>query len=700
MDLAAGDGLACVARERSIGHAERVADEAIGEPRGADEDREGAEDGQRHRARPRAREWNQEERGRAAPEREGGARHGPGRVVQAGGHRPGQGAHDHGKPREQAEGAESPGRERDTDAAALGRLAGAGHPQQEGADPEDPDHEPRQPDLTAWSTRREGRGPGGPSGRVDQTREPEAGLSAGSDSQRDEGGRVLAKGGDQAGKHEGGDVGGEHRDHEEARAEGARDEPMMHGPSAAPGEARVHAVEGGLYAPDILFAEGKGVRGPVSLDGDEGERPARPGRGHAETDQLAIPEDARGRRGFANGGGLVWRLRRDPIEPLDALGSQDHEAVPNTAGDHDGRGEGRRRDARGRLDGLDTPGEARVARRALHLERPAARQPRQRVELRQRAREGGAIATELDGAPVALGLVRLVPRYAHGQGQPDQEEPDAGDPAPQPEVDGMNDHGRRHDAEEHDQPLREQHEETAASVVVLEVGDLVGEDGRDLVPVEEIEEGVAHEDGRAAHGGQGERADPATTTRSRMVEAGSLGAGARENLVERGLQIGAIEPPGAAEGAEDRREPEAPGEQGRGQRGDGEPGASDPFHDGGRGGQERPEAARGDAEAERPGEIRGESPALIEERASGGKRPREQGEQPGSQHPERAAGQEELPRPADAGGLGESRAAGHEPLGEGGIVAKGDEPAARPPCGDPGKEDDGKGDDARAHRSS
>src|SRR5438876_1835548 len=29
MDLAAGDGLACLARERSIGHAERVADEAI-----------------------------------------------------------------------------------------------------------------------------------------------------------------------------------------------------------------------------------------------------------------------------------------------------------------------------------------------------------------------------------------------------------------------------------------------------------------------------------------------------------------------------------------------------------------------------------------------------------------------------------------------------------------------------------------------
>ena len=264
----------------------------------------------------------------------------------------------------------------------------------------------------------------------------------------------------------------------------------------------------------------------------------------------------------------------------------------------------------------------------------------------------------------------------------------------------MNDHGRRHHADEHDEPLREQHEETAAAVVMLEVGDLVGEDGRDFVPVEEIEEGVAHEDGRAAHGGQGERAHPATPARSRVVEAGSLGAGARENLLERGLQIGSIEPTRADEGAEDRREPEAPGEQDCGQRGDGEPGASGPFHDGGRGGHECPEAARGNAEAQRPGEIRGESPALVEERAARGERPREQGEEPGSQHPERTAGQEELPRPADAGGLGESGPSGHEALGEGGIVAKGDEPAAGPPCGDPGKEDDGKGDGAQAHGSS
>src|SRR5256885_4246296 len=66
----------------------------------------------------------------------------------------------------------------------------------------------------------------------------------------------------------------------------------------------------------------------------------------------------------------------------------------------------------------------------------------------------------------------------------------------------------------------------------------------------------AHEDGRAAHGGQGERAHPATPARSRVVEAGSLGAGARENLLERGLQIGSIEPTRADEGAEDRRSEE------------------------------------------------------------------------------------------------------------------------------------------------
>ena len=104
--------------------------------------------------------------------------------------------------------------------------------------------------------------------------------------------KQTGRGDDLRGKRfEGGDVGGEHRDREEARAEGARDEAVMHGSSTAPGKARVHAVEGGLHAPDVLFAEWKRVRGPVSLDGHEGERPARPGCGHAKTDQLAVPEE-------------------------------------------------------------------------------------------------------------------------------------------------------------------------------------------------------------------------------------------------------------------------------------------------------------------------------------------------------------------------------------------------------------------------
>ena len=99
-----------------------------------------------------------------------------------------------------------------------------------------------------------------------------------------------------------------------------------------------------------------------------------------------------------------------------------------------------------------------------------------------------------------------------------------GSPAAQRGVERVDRHRRRHRANEDDEPLGHEHVDTAAAVEVLDVRHLVGEDGRGLVSIEELEQGVAHEDGRAVHGGQGERADPATAARSRAIEAGGLGA--------------------------------------------------------------------------------------------------------------------------------------------------------------------------------
>ena len=146
---------------------------------------------------------------------------------------------------------------------------------------------------------------------------------------------------------------------------------------------------------------------------------------------------------------------------------------------------------------------------SLEVEGPAPRQVRQCVELDERPDQRLRIAAELHGAQIAVGLVLLACGAHQQEADAHRRHPQGLEQAvqrEQPLVEERNDHDREPD----DGPHREARVRHALAVEVLEVRDLVREDGGELVGLQQVEQLVAEDHGPALARRQREGGDDAS----------------------------------------------------------------------------------------------------------------------------------------------------------------------------------------------
>ena len=309
-------------------------------------------------------------------------------------------------------------------------------------------------------------------------------------------------------------------------------------------ELHVHAIQRGLQARDVLVADAHAPRAAGEV--------RRAKRARSLGDEAQLAELAIGERAVARG------LLAQHADVERCVGGRTLEPVAARIVERDVRARRRRRDDGGlvarrldhrrvRADGLDAARQARMRGRALELLREAARHERERVDLRQPADHRVGVAAEVDGAEVALGLVRTVALLAARDEDEDgdEEEPvdHEGVAATRRELQ-CGDRGQAHgEHESRDAALAQQR-----VGVVLVVRDLVGEDRRRLVRVEIREQCVAHRDGahvqraerRGVHDLATGRAVAMYRRMHRQPRAGALEHGA-EARQQRGVRTAGVE---------------------------------------------------------------------------------------------------------------------------------------------------------------
>ena len=160
-------------------------------------------------------------------------------------------------------------------------------------------------------------------------------------------------------------------------------------------------------------------------------------------------------------------------------------------------------------DGLDTASQARMRSVSLEIEGPAPRQLRQRVELDEGPDQRLRITAQLDSAQIALRLVLLACGAQHQEADAHRHHAGGLEKVRQREHPLVEERDDR-DREPDDRPHRDARAQQALAVEVLEVRDLVREDGGDLVGLEQLEQLVAEENGSTLSRGQCERVDDAS----------------------------------------------------------------------------------------------------------------------------------------------------------------------------------------------
>ena len=182
------------------------------------------------------------------------------------------------------------------------------------------------------------------------------------------------------------------------------------------------------------------------------------------------------------------------------------------------------------------------------------------MRLDQPTHECLRVATQGSGAQIAFGLVLLAPGRSPGDRDEHDDRPQPADPRrPAPWRNAGGD--RQRDAEEDEATIHQLRASNVAGIQVIEVRDLVREDRRGLLGVEQLEQTVPHRDRRLADRRQREGVDEARSLGSHAIDLRCNRARSSHDLVEARDQLCARQALGGMGAKPDSRIPRLPCEQ-------------------------------------------------------------------------------------------------------------------------------------------
>jgi hypothetical protein len=336
-----------------------------------------------------------------------------------------------------------------------------------------------------------------------------------------------------------------------------------------PDDQVVDAIERRLHIGRIARVNGQRKSSRVTIHGRECERPASAGR-QAQLTQVGKGEPLQTLRAFDE---VAGRRRLSRARP------QEGEAIVLDERHRPGSGDAtttplsrRRRDGIRRLRVASNVGnalcQARVGRALFRSGRPSARDAIGRVDVRQPADQCFRVLTQIDRSKVRLGL--LGPETLRAQREAADNRGDRQHRQPRrhivPHV--------AHRAEEHQQRDRAETDQPQAPQtwrVVLEMGDLMREDGGDFFDGETFEKQVEEQHPVAGERRQREGVHQRPASASHAPYLRRVDARAPEHVLKAFVEIGSREARGSEHEKQHPHVPAIPGRQNDEGRGRGPP---------------------------------------------------------------------------------------------------------------------------------